>query len=158
METFESMIEAKVMEKVEELKKTENKTEVGLKREDVLEEIEIEKRRLNLVIMGVKEEGKDEDFVKELLAVVAGRDVWEVTNVSRIRRQQEGKTRPIRLAMANQDSRIEILQARPGLRKHEEYQKVFVTPDLTRKQQRNDKLLRDKLNDFREGGEKTMFG
>ena len=116
----------------------------------------MEKRRLNLVVMGVREVGKDKDFVKELLAVVAGRDVWEVTNVSRIGRQQEGKTRPIRLVMANQDSRIEILQACPGLRKHEEYQKVFVTPDLTRKQQRNDKLLRDKLKDFREGGENNV--
>ena len=58
--------------------------------------------------------------------------------------------------MENQVSRIEILQACPGLSKHEEYQKVFVTPDLTRKQQRNDILLRDKLRDFREGGENNI--
>ena len=55
------------MEKVKESKKTDVlKTDVGLKRDDILEEIEIELRlrRLNLIIMGVKEEGKDEDFVK----------------------------------------------------------------------------------------------
>ena len=92
MESFETMIEAKLMEKVEEFRKTEMvKTDVGLKRDDVLEEIEIEKRKLNLVIMGVKEEDKDEDFVKELFDVVAGRDVEEVRNVSRIGRKQDGK-------------------------------------------------------------------
>ena len=77
------------------------KTDVGLKRDDVLEEIEIEKRRLNLVIMGVKKEDKDEDFVKELFGVVAGRDVQDVRNVSRIGRKHDGKVRPIRVVMAN---------------------------------------------------------
>src|SRR5579872_4991627 len=121
------------------------KTDVGLKWDHVLEEIELEKRRLNLVIMEVKEEDKDEDFVKELFGVVAGRDVEEVRNVSRIGRKQDGKVRLILVVMANQDDRMEILVACPNLRKHERYNKVFLTPDLTRKQQKTDKILRDKL-------------
>jgi PHD-finger len=154
---LETIIEAKLVESVEELKKNKESEPVlvaGLKRDEVLEEIEIEKRRLNLVIMGIKEDDEDETAVKDLFTVLVGsKGVKAVTSVERIGRVTAGKTRPIRVKMANSDSKLDVLKASSDLRKHEEYKKVYISPDLTRKQQEADKLIRDKLKEMRNGGE-----
>jgi PHD-finger len=154
---LEIIIEAKLVESVEELKKSKESEPImvaGLKRDEVLEEIEIEKRRLNLVIMGIKEENEDETAVKDLFTVLVGsKAVKAVISVERIGRTQAGKIRPIRVRMINSDSKLDVLKACSDLRKHEEYKKVYISPDLTRKQQEADKLIRDKLKEMRNGGE-----
>ena len=156
---LETIIEAKLVESVEELKKgreSESVTNLGLKREEVLEEIEIEKRKLNLVIIGLKEEN-DEQLVKDLFTVLVGnKGVRAISRVERIGRVKPGTTRPVRVLMANTDSRTEILQSCPDLRKHEEYKKVYISPDLTRKQQESDKIIRDKLKEMRTAGETNI--
>jgi hypothetical protein len=53
------------------------------------------------------------------------------------------------------ESRKEILVRAKELKDTTAYKKVFVTPDLTRKQQEKDKELRDQLRRFRDGGEST---
>jgi hypothetical protein len=137
-------LETKFAETMEEIKKTrpikeENENETRgktvLRREDVLEEIEIEKRRLNVVIMGLtKEEGDGEQDVKDLFERLSGaQGVKAIVNVARIGRQTTGKVRPLRVTLANPDSRGDILRRCVGLRNTEEY-KVFIAPDLTRKQ------------------------
>lgn len=155
---IETMIEAKLINSVEEIKKSQEHSAeqglAGLRREDVLEEIEIEKRRLNLVIMGLKEENDDEIAVKDLFMTLTGTSgVKSVVRVERIGRAQHGRIRPIRVVMSNSDSKYGILQACSDLKKREEYKRVYVTPDLTRKQQEADKILRDKLKELRDGGD-----
>jgi hypothetical protein len=49
-----------------------------------------------------------------------------------------------------------LLKVCSELRKHKEYERVFVTPDLTRKQQEADKVLRGKLKEFKEKGETNL--
>jgi len=122
-----------------------------------LEEIEIEKRRLNLVIMGLKAEDRDDEAVKDLSAVLTGaKGVSAIGNVERIGMAHAGRARPLRVTMTNTESRYDILQACSDLRKHEKYKKVYIVPDLTRKQQENDKVLRDKLKDLRTEGESEI--
>jgi hypothetical protein len=154
---LEIIIEAKLVESVEELKKSKESEPVmvaGLGRDEVLEEIEIEKRRLNLVIMGIKEDNEDDAAVKDLFTVLVGsKGVKAVSSVERIGRAQAGKIRPIRVKMINSDSKLDVLKSCSDLRKHEEYKKVYISPDLTRKQQEADKSIRDKLKEMRNGGE-----
>ena len=156
----ETMIEAKLVESVEELKKVRDITvneNPGLKREDIQEEIEKEKRKLNLVVMGLKESDDDRN---ELESVVAALNVSTgsraINKVERIGRHVPGKTRPLRVVMLNTDSKAEILKACPSLKKHSEFKDVFIVPDLTRKQQEVDKKLRDKLKELRQAGETNI--
>src|SRR6266536_5461438 len=106
--------------------------------------------------MGLKEDNaeNDEQLVKDLFTVLVGnRGVRAISAVERLGRVKPSSTRPIRVIMANTDSRSEILKSCPDLRKHEEYKKVYISPDLTRKQQESDKILRDKLKQMRTAGE-----
>ena len=47
---------------------------------------------------------------------------------------------------------MEILQRAKQLKDHMAFKKVFITPDLTHKQQEVDKKLRDKLKELRTNG------
>ena len=58
--------------------------------------------------------------------------------------------------MLNTDSKYEILEACPDLRKCEEYKKVYITPDLTGKQQEKYKNLRDKLKELKAAGDNDL--
>jgi hypothetical protein len=51
------------------------------------------------------------------------------------------------------DSRKEILARAKNLKEIDTYSKVFITPDLTRKQQERDKELRSQLRRIRDEGE-----
>jgi chromosome segregation ATPase len=162
--TKDTEIEAKIEEtamSVEELKKSreENETTVktGLMREDVLEEIEIEKRRLNVVIMGLKDGNDDEREIKDLFECLTGaRGVKAIVNFERFGRKVHGKTRPLRVTLLNWDSKSELLYKSIGLRDKEEYKKVYISPDLTRRQQEADKKLRDKFRELKGAGEQDI--
>jgi hypothetical protein len=96
---LETIIEAKLVESVEKLKKSKEAKPLmvpGRKRDEVLEDTEIEKRRLYLVIMGIKEENEDETAVKDLFTVlVRSKAVRAVISAERIGRTQAGKIRPM---------------------------------------------------------------
>jgi hypothetical protein len=55
----------------------------------------------------------------------------------------------------NPDSRGDILRC-VGLHNTEEYKKVFIAPDLTRKQQEVDEKLRDKYKEMKAAGEQNI--
>jgi hypothetical protein len=154
---LETIIEAKLVESVSELKKSQEHVTAqtsGLKREDVQEEIEKEKRKLNLVVMGLKEEMDDKGAVENVLtALNVTTGARAIKSIERIGKAVTGKVRPVRIVMLNNDSRVEILKACPNLRKNAEYKGVFVVPDLTRKQQEADKILRDKYKELKNAGE-----
>lgn len=130
-----------------------------INRAEIMEELEIERRRLNLVIMKVPEEGKDEDIVKEIVTHLIGESgssaIVEVERIGRL--SGDGKARPLRVKLNQQNIRRDILHAAPKLKDNDTYKKIFVTPDLTRKQQAADKELRDKLKDFRKEDKEGDF-
>lgn len=127
-----------------------------IKREDVLEEIEIERKKMNIVINGLKENNTDEEEVKDVLTKLAGaKGARSIMNIERIGKKtsDKKKIRPIRVVLNNTESKYEILKQAPTLRNIEEFKKLYVSPDLTRKQLEADKLLQTKLKEIREAGE-----
>ena len=53
------------------------------------------------------------------------------------------------------DGKKEILSRAKELRNVENFKRMFISPDLTRRQQKADKELRTELKKFREQGEST---
>ena len=67
----------------------------------------------------------------------------------RVGRFSAEKIRPIRVKVSGVDSKKEILQRAKSLRSGV-FDKVFIAPDLTKKQQVVDKDLREHVNTFRD--------
>ena len=71
----------------------------------------------------------------------------------RVGRLIEGKLRPVRVVIKSLDGKREILARAKHLKEHDKFKRMFISPDLTRKQQEVDKTLRVELKRLREGGE-----
>ena len=65
-----------------------------------------------------------------------------------IGKRSSGKIRPGCIKSKSELSKVEILQRAKKLKDHVTFKKVFITPDLTCKQQEVDKKLRDKLKEL----------
>ena len=167
----ETAIEAKLMEGLE------NKVDgrVKILKEDMEESQEIERRKVNLVFHGVKElhrakpedDGKEHDreMIEEILRVGLkldpSRHIEEVYRIGRYDgvKIEEGKTRPVRIKVKTIEGRTELLKRAREL-KTSGFSRVFIAPDLTRKQQVIDKELREKLKELKskvDDGEKSML-
>jgi len=121
---------------------------------DVSESIQIERRKRNIVIHGVQESDNtsDKDLVYEILSKGLKLDPLRyVEEIQRIGQRKE-KVRPIRLKVISLEGKNEILR-RAKMLKNEGFEKVFLQPDLTVKQQGVDKKLRDELKRLRSTGE-----
>lgn len=168
---LETIIEAKLVEGVERTLKVEVDGRIKNMKEDVAESLEIEKRRGNLVFHGVKEDfGKEEtnEDAKQLIDEIIGTALKmdpsrHIESVSRIGKRvvnvadADGKIkfRPIRVKVTSIDSKIEIFKRAVNL-KDGAFKGVYITPDLTRKQQKVDKDLRDRVLKFRDDGHKDV--
>lgn len=163
---LETMIEAKLVESLEQTVDCKIDKKVKSMREDVNESMEIEKRKMNLVFHGIKEsaqrdvsEGElDPDcaMLEEIFSSGLKMDIKrhiEDGTVSRIGKFTEGKTRPLRVKITSFASRSEILKRSMNLKDCKEFDRVFISHDLTRKQQQVDKDLRDRAKKFKEDGE-----
>lgn len=129
---------------------------VGMKREEVLEELEIERRKMNLVVNGLREGNQDEDEIREVFSKLAGvRGVKSIVRIERIGKRTVNKVRPVRVVLNNLEGKFEILRQAPGLRRWEEYKKLFISPDLTKQQLEREKALRLKVKEIRESGENS---
>ena len=126
-----------------------------------VEKVEIEKRRNNLVIHRMEENsnGTDMERVSELLrkglAVDASTYLLSVMRIGKQKRQENtgnssAVARPLRITLKTNDIKHEILKRAKTLRGQAEYDGIYITPDLTVEQQKNDKELRDKQKEFRE--------
>ena len=73
----------------------------------------------------------------------------------RIGKLDESKPRPLRIVVKSLDGKKEILSRAKDLKNAENFKRMFISPDLTRKQQKVDKELRTELKKFREQGEST---
>ena len=127
-------------------------------KESLKEEMDIERRKMNVVIMGMKEDLRDEEVAKDMLAKMAGvKGVKSIEVVERIGKKETGKVRPVRIRLNNIDAKYDILKAGSKLKNWEEYKKTYVVPDRTKKQQAEDKALWGKLKDIRDGGETSAM-
>lgn len=128
------------------------------------ESLQLEKRRKNIVIHGVKESESSTDsamvydILSKGLKVDPERYVEEVTRIGQKKEQRDQNKehiRPIRVKVKNVEGKIELLK-RAKLLKDEGYERVFLQPDLTLQQQELDKKLRDELKRLRSAGETNI--
>jgi hypothetical protein len=122
---------------------------------DVEEALEIERRKCNLVIHGMPETDAEQDVgcVVEMMDEVLHMDFTRnVDKVERIGRLVEGRVRPLRVMLKRLEGKKEILARAKLLKEVEKFKKMFISPDLTRKQQEKDKELRSQLKLIRETG------
>jgi hypothetical protein len=137
--------------------KNENK-QVNMRKDirmGVVEELEREKRRTNLVLMGVPEEGDDGEG-REIVTDVVNGLVPEV-KVEFVILGRIGKkgnvARPVRIRVDEQGHRRKLLATAKDLKGKEGLDKIYIMPDLTRLQQQEDKALRDEVKRLRTAGE-----
>ena len=112
----------------------------------------MKKERIISYFFGIKENGSlsDKDVICEILSEVLKLDgSRHVEEVFRVGRFSAEKIRPIRVKMSGVDSKKEILQRAKSLRSGM-FDKVFIAPDLTEKQQVVDKDLREHVKTFRD--------
>ena len=121
----------------------------------VVETMEREKRKNNVIIMGLSEEMDDkqtEDFIVEMMGTIVDADVHLKVH-GRIGKKPDGdKKRPVKIEVRETTVRRTILQKAANLKKEQKYERIYVSPDLTKKQQEEDKTLRDKVKEFRSQG------
>lgn len=125
-------------------------------KDDVEETLEIERRKLNIVIHGVPDidAEKDLESVEEIMGEGLHMDFdRHIDKMMRIGRLTEGRPRPLRILLKSIDSKKEILSRAKSLKDSEKFKRMFISPDLTRKQQAYDKELRTQLKKFRDDGE-----
>lgn len=119
---------------------------------EVSEAMEREKRKNNLVIFGIEEtndEGMTRDKVKNILQAVEI-DENKVKYFGRVgRNTSENKIRVVRVVCDDSETRRNFLKGANKLKTMQGYNKVYVSPDLTKAQQLLDKKLRDKLREIR---------
>ena len=113
---------------------------------------------MNLVFHGVPETDAEHDI--ELVAEILGTGLYmdfdrHVSSIYRIGKLDESKPRPLRNVVKSLDEKKEILSRAMDLKNVENFKRMFISPDLTRKQQKVDKELRTELKKFREQGEST---
>jgi len=76
------------------------------------------------------------------------KDAGEVQILGRIGKVG-GKPRPIRVKLGNWENRRRVLLKAKMLKDITGFENIYVCPDLTRSQQKEDKKLRDQVRDFR---------
>ena len=123
-----------------------------------MERQKIDLNKKNLVIAGIAENNsaaEDMEAVKTLieeeLDVVA--EIEKVVRCGREKSNDPDKPRFLKLLMKTQDNRKKILQNAKNLRNSTDEHiksKVYISPDLTKKQQLAAKNLRDRLKAIRE--------
>lgn len=134
--------------------------------EDVCRESEERhKRRKFVIISGLREppSGSPEERLQEdrksvrALALRIGVESLEVMECSRIGPLTSQRPRLLRAKLSSFKMKSDLLRAAKNLRRHKDYQKVFINPDLTRIQRETDKALRMELKTRRGAGESVVI-
>jgi hypothetical protein len=120
----------------------------------MMEMIERAKRRSNLILFGVPEEGEEgegSEIVQDVINRLVDSEVaYEV--LGRVGRQGD-KSRPMRVKVENSLHRRRILTSAKKLKGIDRKENIYIAPDLTRQQQEEDRKLRQKVKLRRTRGE-----
>ena len=139
---LETAIEAKLVKQVQVNITSKVDDKLKSMKDDMSATLEIERRRSNLIFHGVKEEDNDDEvrhLIEEILRSGLNLDHnRHIEEVCRIGKRASGKIRPVCIKTKSEESKVEILQRAKQLKNHVTFKKVFITPDLTRKQQEVD--------------------
>ena len=122
-------------------------------------------RRTNLVISGLQElsQGTVEEKraydlgeVKKIAVEIGVSDI-EINHTMRIGKHQDGRPRLLKIVCAHHFGKMEMLRNGKLLRNSTSFERVFINPDLTPKQQVEAKKLREELNARRDRQEDVII-
>ena len=122
---------------------------------EVVEELEKEKRKENLVVFGIPEEDDEQEGDKLVNDVINGllpEIRVEFTALGRIHKKGLNP-RPLRIKIDDAGHRRKILARAKDLHSSDKFNKIYINPDLTREQQLADMKLRKEVKRLREAGE-----
>lgn len=156
--SFKGIVKEQELEREKELKSKDKEIQ-----QKMIEMLEREKRRNNIIIRGINEsmEGDEKAEVDRILQVLVEEVSIKYEIVGRVGRLEKeggvGRCRPLRIRIEELDQKRRLLSRGKNLKeaKDDMLKKVYVAPDLTRLQQEEDKKLRDKLKELREEGMKN---
>jgi len=93
-------------------------------------------------------------MIEELLKIGLWLDASRhIEEVQRIGRFVQGKIRPLKVRIKTVEARSEILKRSRSLKDNDTFKKIYIAPDMTRKQQEVDKDLRTHVKKFRDEGQ-----
>ena len=131
------------------------------------EEKERYKRRLNLIVHNVLESSADNGSERKSHDINTVTSIFEkywgvkvkITNANRIGRKKEGQLRPrlTKVSVESEHEKAVMLHNCTKLRARdirEEIQNVYITPDLTPREQQHNKVLRAQLAERNKDGKK----
>lgn len=126
---------------------------------EMAEAIERDKRRNKLVMMGIPEsncEVRENDIVREVLDCLVGETKVEFENLGRIGRKGD-RARPVRILIVDNTCRRKLLARAKKLKDMTGKDKIYIAPDLTRKQQDEDRVLREEVRRRKQAGEQRVY-
>jgi hypothetical protein len=149
---FQEIVREQELEREKELKNKDKEIQ-----QKMFEVMEREKRKKNLIIRGIKEEGEinERDEVKKILETLIVDNIkYDIIGRVGKKGTEGSKGRPLRIQVEDVDQKWRILSRGKKLKDagEEWLRKVYLAPDLTKVQQEEDKKLRDKVKEFRDTG------
>ena len=118
------------------------------------EAVDRDARKNNLIFMGISEtmnEQETKDYIEEILTKLMDREKTKTEIKGRIGKPSD-KCRPIKVQIEDNIYRRNLLKKAHTLKSEAKFNKIFIAPDLTIQQQKDDKILRDKLKEFKTQG------
>ena len=90
--------------------------------------------------MGVGEEDvrKTKDFIGNMLKELLKEDI-EFTVIGRVGKAEGVKIRPLRIYVEDTDNRRKLLKSSSTPKKVKKFEKIYISPDLTKKQLEDDR-------------------
>ena len=104
--------------------------------------------------MGISEalsEQETKECIDDIITILMDKEKTKIDMKGRIGKSNE-KCRPIKIQIEDNVFRRNLLKKAYTLKSDAKYNKIFIAPDLTIQQQKDDKILRDKLKEFKSQG------
>ena len=161
-QSFKGIVKEQELEREAEREK-ELKVKDRVMQQKMIEMLEREKRRNNLIIRGLTEstdcdENAEVDRIMETLVEEVTIRYRIVGRVGRQEKEDKTRCRPLRIRVEDLEQKRRLLAVARGKKlkeaKDDTLRRVYIAPDLTRMQQEEDKKLRDKLKELRGDGKK----
>ena len=117
---------------------------------ELTEALEREKRRNNLIIAGLTDTDDSSVLKREIAETLEAAGVNASVNfeiVGRVGKPIRDKNRMCRISIEDSQHRLNVLRSSKNLKNVVGKERVFIMPDLTKKQQELSKKLRDKLKE-----------
>lgn len=128
--------------------------------EEVREAMERRGRRLNVVMRNIPEKGEADDakYVNDLFYGPMALENIDITCLERLGERRRNQSRLLKVSLSTWTMKKKILAAAKKLANEgDEYKEIYISPDLTKKEQEMDRELREQLKQRREQGEKNLY-